>query len=204
MDLQKAWNKLEHDRLEKPAAWQLPRHPEKGRSRHPVIKLRNSLFLTLIFSVVFLFTFVVLIFLFDHWLVKFFIGTIIAAYVFFTVYNYRAYRAVKAQMANAFAGSLKSALQSIHDCVYRSIRFQEKAALFIYPFSVTAGFMMGLAEHNNFDEDIQNIKIIAALLIAILILTPLSYYAARWMYKITYDKYLDQIKKLSEELDRAE
>ncbi len=201
MDLHEAWKKLEEEHLEKPANWKTVEHPEKSRSKHPVIRLKKSLETTLVFAVVFLVLFIVLIFIFDPWLVKLFIGIIIGAYVFFTWYNYITYRDLNLQWQQAFEGSLKSALQNIHSIIYKSIRFQEKAALFIYPFSVMAGYMMGLSEYNNFEQDIQETRVLIALLIAIIILTPACYYLAKWMYKISYDKYLDQLKKLIEEMD---
>jgi len=204
MDLHEAWKKLEHDRLEKPADWKPHEHLEKCRSKHPALKLKKSLETTLGFSVVFLALFIVLIFLFDHWLIKLFIGVVAGAYVFFSWYNYLTLKQLKLQLKQAFDSSLKTSLEQIHKIVFQSIRFQEKAALFIYPFSVIAGYMMGLSQHNNFEQDIQDAKVLLALLIAIVVLTPACYFLAKWMYKISYDKYLNQLKKLIDEMDRPQ
>ncbi|WKZ59406.1 MAG: hypothetical protein QY309_16275 [Cyclobacteriaceae bacterium] len=201
MDLHETWKKLEHDRLEKPADWKPHEHPENCRSKHPALKLKKSLETTLGFSVVFLTLFIVLIFLFDHWLVKLFIGAVGGAYVFFSWYNYITLKELKLQLKQAFDTSLKTSLEQIHRIVFQSIRFQEKAALFIYPFSVIAGYTMGLSQHDNFEQDIQETSVLIALVIAIVILTPACYYLARWMYKVSYDKYLDQLKKLIHEMD---
>jgi hypothetical protein len=204
MDLHKAWKKLEEERLEKPAEWKAAEHPEKCRSRHPVIRLKKSLEITLIFAVVFLIIFIVLLFLFDPWLIKLFIGIIIGAYVFFTWYNYITYRKLKHQWQQAFEGSLKSALQNIHDNVFNSIRFQEKASLFIYPFSAIAGYMMGLSLHPNFEDNIRDTRIIVIMFIAAALLTPLCYFLAKWMYKVSYDKYLNLLQSLIDEIDKPE
>jgi hypothetical protein len=201
MDLHEAWKKLEHEQLEKPANLKAVFRPERGRSKHPALRLKKSLEITLGFSVIFLILFVALFFMFSPWLVKGMIGIIIAAYIFFTWYNFITLLKLKAQLQQAFETSLKVALQQMHDIVYQSIRFQEKAALFIYPFSVMAGYMMGLSEHNNFDQDIQDVRVLIALLIAIIILTPACYYLAKWMYKISYDKYLNQLRNLIAEMD---
>lgn len=204
MDLREAWKKLEEEHLEKPSIWKAVEHPEKSRSKHPVIRLKKSLETTLVFAVVFLLMFVVLIFLFDPWLVKLFIGIVIGAYVFFTWYNYITYLNLKLQWQKALEGSLKAALQNIHSVVYKSIRFQEKASLFIYPFSAIAGFMMGLSIHQNFEEDIRDTRIIVIMFIVAAVLTPLCYYLAKWMYKISYDKYLNQLQSLIHEIDKPE
>jgi hypothetical protein len=39
------------------------------------------------------------------------------------------------------------------------------------------------------------------LAISIAVLTPACYFLAKWMYKVSYDKYLDQLKKLIDEMD---
>lgn len=204
MDLREVWKKLEHDRLEKPAQWSTDAHPEKSKSKHPALKLKKSLETTLGFSIVFLIFFIVLIFLFDHWLIKLFIGAVAGAYIFFSWYNYITLKELKLQLKQAFDTSLKASLEQIHKIVFQSIRFQEKAALFIYPFSVIAGYMMGLAQHDNFEQDIQETSVLVALAIAIVVLTPACYYLARWMYKVSYDKYLDQLKKLIHEMDNQQ
>lgn len=201
MDLREVWKKLEHDRLEKPAQWGTDVHPEKSKSKHPALKLKKSLETTLGFSVAFLIFFTVLIFLFDHWLIKLFIGTVTGAYVFFSWYNYITLKELKLQLKQAFDTSLKTSLEQIHRIVFQSIRFQEKASLFIYPFSVIAGYLMGLSEHDNFEQDIQETSVLVALAIAIVVLTPACYYLAKWMYKVSYDKYLNQLKKLIHEMD---
>jgi hypothetical protein len=204
MDLREAWKKLEHDRLEKPAQWSADARPEKSKSKHPALKLKKSLETTLGFSVAFLIFFIVLIFLFDHWLLKLFIGTVTGAYVFFSWYNYITLKELKLQLKQAFDTSLKTSLEQIHRIVFQSIRFQEKAALFIYPFSVIAGYMMGLSQHDNFEQDIQETSVLVALAIAIVVLTPACYYLAKWMYKVSYDKYLDQLNKLIHEMDNPQ
>ncbi|MFN3839576.1 MAG: hypothetical protein ACK4RF_02620 [Cyclobacteriaceae bacterium] len=203
MDLNKAWKKLEED-LEKPANWNTPEHPEKSGSRHPVIRLKTNLEIALAYTVIFLLIFVVLMFLFDPWLIKLFIAIIISTYVFFAWHNYSIYRNLKSQWQQALEGSLKSALQNIYSVVHTSIRFQEKAALFIYPFSAIAGYMMGLSLHQNFEEDIHNTRIVVIMFITAAVLTPLCYYLARWLFRIYYDKYLNQLQSLIREMEKPE
>jgi hypothetical protein len=201
MNLNEAWKKLEHERLEKPAKWE-PCLPGEGcRSKHPALELKRGLGITLGFSVVFLILVIALIFLFDHPLIKLFTGMVAGSYLFFSVYTYLTLKNVTLQLEQAFDTTLKTSLEKIHRIVLQFIRLQEKAALFIYPFSITAGFMMGLSAGNNFDEDIQDPTTLIILAISIAVLTPACYFLAKWMYKVSYDKYLDQLKKLIDEMD---
>jgi hypothetical protein len=204
MNLREAWKKLEHEQLEKPAAWE-PCLPGEGcRSKHPALVLKRFLGITVGFSLTFLIIFIILIFLFNHWLIKLFIALVAGSYFFFFIYNCITLNRVKLQLKQGFDVSLKTALAKIHDVVFQSLRLQEKAALFIYPLSTTAGFMVGLSSGGNFEEDIQDSTILIILAVSIAVLTPASYFLARWMYKVSYEKYLDQLKKLIDEMDNPQ
>jgi len=67
-----------------------------------------------------------------------------------------------------------------------------------------AGYMMGLSRHNNFDSDIRNSRILLVMFIAAIVMTPVCYYLAKWMYRISYDKYLNQLQSLIDEIDNPE
>ncbi|MCU0357219.1 MAG: hypothetical protein MUE95_06545 [Cyclobacteriaceae bacterium] len=201
MDLQRAWKKLETERLEQPLYIPLSGHPRKLHSRHPAIKMKNGLYISLAFTVAFLAVFVLLFFRYDPWLIKFFTGLMVGVYIFFGVYNFITLNRLNEQLKMAFAGSLKDSLVRIHSIIHQSIRYQERVALFIYPLSAIAGFLMGVGEHDNFEQNIQQPKMLMVLAVAIVIATPLCYWMARWMYKITYDKYLDQLKALIRDME---
>jgi len=201
MNLNEVWKKLEQEQLEKPAEWN-PCLPAAGcRSKHPALELKRALGITLGFSIVFFILFFALIFMFDHSLIKLFTGLVAGAYFFFIGYTYLTLKQVTLQLNQAFDASLKTSLEKIHQIVFQSIRLEEKAALFIYPLSITAGFMMGLSAGNNFEEDIQDPTTLIVLAISIAVLTPACYFLAKWMYKVSYDKYLAQLKKLIDEMN---
>lgn len=204
MDLQSTWNKLDADTLSAPASNLLP--PFKKTSRHPVQKLISALQRTLLFTVVFGLFFVVLLFAFEPWLIRALLVFMVASYALAYRYNLQVYKRVKGVWDKPFDGPLKETLQRIHQLVHSAIRFQERAALFVYPMAVATGYFMGLfvGNENKFDQHLSETFVLATLVIATLILTPLSYYLAKWMYKVSYDRYLHELAYLIHELNKEE
>jgi hypothetical protein len=206
MDLQQTWNKLKEEKLNTPTQKILPNFTK--HSKHPVQKLLQSLLTTLSFAIIIGVFFVVLIFVFDHWLIKLLLILLSSGYLFFVVHNYRTYLTSKKKWSGAIETNLRTSLERIHHVVSSSIRFQEKAALLIYPISVTAGFLMGLFVGGDgvmdFEKDIRDTTVIIILIVAMVILTPSCYYLSHWMYKLSYGKYLDQLKILIDEMKQGD
>ncbi|HMP98866.1 MAG TPA: hypothetical protein PKC24_03730 [Cyclobacteriaceae bacterium] len=199
MELHDAWKKLEAEKLSKPLD---ARFDFKKTSKHPVNKLIRNFKITLGFSVLFELMFIYLLFVFTQPLVQFFTGIMIIVYVFFIVVNYKVLKNL--ERTSQMDGDLKGTLHQIYDNVNASLKFQRKAALIIYPFAVTAGFLMGLSEEKDAVEMMQKSSVIISLLIAIVVLTPLSYLLAVWMEKVSYGKCLKQLQELIKEFDKEE
>lgn len=200
MNLQEVWKKLEMEKLE--VAQPSLLNPWATKSKHPVAKLKEAYKITTIFSVVFLAVFVVLLFLFDQWVVQVAIGATIVGYVFFFVTNFSMFRRIKTGLP--LDGSVKSALQSTYDFITANIRFQERTALFIYPVAAAAGYVMGAAASGaDAWEFIQKPVVLWLLLAFVIIATPLCWMLTRWMYKVSYGVCLAQLRALIEELEQS-
>jgi hypothetical protein len=111
------------------------------------------------------------------------------------------YREIKIDVL--FDSNLRVALKDTHQFITANIRFQERFALFVYPFAGAAGMLVGLASGGGSAEKYLNEKIVIILLILVpLALTPLCWFFARWLYKISYGVCLAELKKLIDEIDR--
>lgn len=77
-----------------------------------------------------------------------------------------------------------------------------KVALFIYPFDITAGFLMGgmSGSGRSVDALLQLHVIQVALVIAIAMLTPLSYYLSRYLFTIFFGRHLQQLDEMITQL----
>lgn len=193
MKLEDIWKKLEEERLEIPSPERV--NPWKSTSRHPVEKLKRAYLYSTGFSVFFLLLFVAMIFVFPHPLVKAGIALVVAGYVFFLVTNLSMYRHINRFDVSAM--NLKSTLQETYDIIRENIRFQEKAALLIYPVATAAGFLMGAAASGaDISKFIQRTEVPYILAGLTIILTPIAYYAARWLHKVSYGACLTQLREL--------
>ena len=200
MDLQEVWKKLETNKLEKPVVGAVE---VRRKSKHPVQKLKTVYLQTTGFSIAFLLMFIILFFLFHEPLVKGGLGLVVICYIFFFIINFSMYR--KINVVLPVDQSLKAALQHTHDFITENIRFQERTALFIYPVAGTAGFMMGgSAGGGDVIKMMQDTTVIIVLVAVLVILTPLCYYLAKWMYKVSYGKCLKELKEMITELEKPD
>jgi hypothetical protein len=198
-DLHKIWKALADEKLDMPIGGKiiLPK-----RSKHPVQKLKNGYLLSTGFSIVFLLAFIVLFFLFEQRIVKISLAFVILGYIFFLVTNYSMYYKIKVNLP--VDQSLRKTLNHTIEFVTANIRFQERTALFIYPVAATSGFLMGGTFSGDLASFMQQPSTIMLLIACIIILTPICYLLAHWMYKVSYGKWLVELKNLVSELEKAE
>jgi len=196
-DLQELWKKME-DKQWKELPSDLP-FSFSGKSRHPVQKLKTAFALALGYVVFFEGVFVYLLFAFPQPLVRIFLMLVVAAYVFYFFVNLKVYNFIKKE--TDFSLNLKQTLTAIYEKISASLQFQRKSVIVIYPISATAGFLMGLSIENDTLTAMQEKVMILALIITVIVLTPLCYWAARWMENVSYGRYLKQLKLLIQSLE---
>ncbi len=199
MDLTEAWKKLESDTLSKPVAGSV--HIQKT-SKHPVQKLILLFKVTLGFALFFELGFIYLFAIMPQLIVKVFLVIMIITYAFYFLLNYKVLRKIKHSFRLDL--SLKNTLKQVYDNTMSTLAFQRKSSLFIYPLAATAGFLMGLAAEKDAAMMMQKWQVQVILLISIIILTPSCYYLARWMEKVSYGKYLHQLRNLIAQFEKEE
>lgn len=199
MDLKEAWKKLEQEKLNQPAVGAVE---VRKNSKHPMQKLIQLSKITLAFVIFFELCFSFLLVIMEQPIVKVFLIIMIIAYLFFFVINYRVLRDI--QKSFRLDLNLKSTLKQVYDNTMSTLAFQRKASIIIYPLAATAGFLMGLAEEKDAAIMMQKWQVVLALVISIIILTPSCYYLARWMEKVSYGKYLSQLRELIQQFEKDE
>ncbi|MFN4946104.1 MAG: hypothetical protein ACOVOF_05165 [Chryseotalea sp.] len=203
MDLQEVWKKLNEDKLSKTTSQ--VSLLSNFKSKHPVQKLIVALQATLAFSLAFGILFFVLIFFYSYWLLQILLGIIVIAYIWFYLHNKNIYKKLKREWESTLSGNVHQALQSIYKIVTDSSRLQERAAIFIYPISISAGYLIGL-QGGSGTNDIEAVflkkEILLVLLGTIIVFTPLCYFLSKWMYKVSFGVYLKQLKNLLENLNK--
>ncbi len=199
MDLKEIWKKLETDKLNKPV---LGAVEVRNSSHHPVQKLIKLFKLTLGFAIFFELAFTYLLVVTPQPIVKVFLIIMIIVYLFFFLLNYKVLRNI--QHSFRLDLNLKSTLKQVYENTSSTLAFQRKASLIIYPLAATAGFLLGLSVEKDAALMIQKWQVQIALLISIIILTPSSYLLALWMEKVSYGKYLAQLKDLLQQFEQEE
>lgn len=172
----------------------------KKDSCDPLIRLRKNLGIKLIWIAGFSLLFLLLIITTDKLYNRILISPLLLAYAVGLTLIYGQYRML------GFVDKSQNMRYILKAYYYRITRIQQyelKVAVFLYPISITAGFVYGFSLKRSADEILTDIKILTILIITNLILIPLCYYLARWMDRKAYGRYLDQLKEDIDQLETA-
>lgn len=195
MDISETWKKLEKEKLERPIEGDF----QKGKSKHPVERLKQNYFIKTIMMVVFLLCFAGMFLYFDQLLIKVTLGVLVAAYAIFLVSSYLMYKNIKSDVS--MDRSLITVLTETKERVSRGVRFETTSSMIIFPFAATAGYMMGYTvsgnDINNIFNSTTQILIFTAVLVVFMVL---GYFLGRKLTREGYGKYLDQIGGMIEQL----
>jgi len=195
MELHDVWRKLESEHLSKPVYGTIT-VPEK--SKHPVQKLITGFRIALAFVILFQIVFVYLLTATKQPVVQAGIAVIIGIYVYFFIHNLQVL--LRIQKLHRLDANIRETLQNIYDTVTRALAFQRRISLVFYPICATAGFLLGLSIESEVMDLLQKPIIQITLAVTVVVLTPLSYLLARWMERISYGKYCQQLKDLMEQI----
>jgi hypothetical protein len=79
---------------------------------------------------------------------------------------------------------------------------QQKLSIFIYPIALTGGFILGgvVGSAKRVEEMLYNSKMLGILGITMLVMVPLCYLGARWMFNYAYGSHLKKLKAMIDQL----
>lgn len=153
-------------------------------------------------EIVILIGFLGLLFYIDGFLFRLFTGILCVSYVaaiLFNIYMVRNYLREPAPDQ-----SLKEYLTKLLNNMNKAFRSVELIALMIYPIAMTAGFLLPLTLEGKIDL-IYNEPVVQGILIACyIVLTPLCWYFAKYMNKVAFGKYLNQLEDILKDLNRQD
>lgn len=172
----------------------------RKHSKHPVHKLQRNLLISLGFTVFFLIAFSTLFFFVNEWIIRGLLVIIIAFYLAGTVFTYKEWQHNRGILLSD--QPVKDALQNIINRIRRSLRTSERVAIFVYPVSIAAGFLLGFSVEKDLSLLLDKPIGIIMLLVVIIVGTPASHWLAKWMNKKAYGKYLDEIEKTLNEMNQ--
>ncbi len=155
-------------------------------------KLKTTLLTNMMWAVLCAVLYVFVLINFTQWQILILIGITLAFTVWALFTAFQLYISVN---PNVQANGLLAELKRNRDAINRWMKIQQRVALAIYPFSATGGFLLGGVSSSGKSIEVLMAKPVFgwSLVIAIMILTPLSYLLAKWLFKKSFGKVVQQM-----------
>ena len=172
----------------------------KIQSKLPLKKLKQNLLIGIVSAVVISSGYLVIFFFIHIWQVQAALGVLIVFNTVILVDSWRLYRRIPATLSPS--NSLKEELALHYNSFQRWWAVQQKMGLFVYPVAAAGGFVLGgtLGSGKPVAALLDNPKMVGILGITILVLVPICYFGARWMFNYAYGRHLKQLKATIDDL----
>ena len=171
-----------------------PGFANKLQAHHPLMKLKRNLLINIIWSIVITLIYVLLIIIFPVWPVwlalaitsLFNIATVWPAIGF--------YREIQPEVSSS--QGLLQQMKVQHHAISAWGKLQLRLALFVYPVATAGGYFLGgiLGSGRTVDELLGQKLFVWVLPIAIIVLVPLSYLLAKWMFRKSFGRHLNALQ----------
>lgn len=165
-------------------------------SKHPLSKLRRTLWISIILAAVITLLYVPMIFLIPVWQVILSLIILVFYNLFIIKDSLKLYK--KLPDAVIPDHSLKEELNMHYEGFMQWWRLQQRTSLFIYPVAATGGFIWGgmMGSGKPVEEFLYNPAMLSILGITLLVLVPLSYWFARILFQQMFGRHLKKLKQL--------
>lgn len=171
-------------------------------SHHPLHKIRKNLLINICFGIAICLLYAYVLIAFGYWEVRVCLGIVLLFTAWAIHTAWKQYRLFQTGVSpnNSVLPELKRQYESIHFWMKTQLRI----ALFIYPISATGGFFLGgtIGSGKPVEAVMSKPAMWVILLVVLLILVPLCHILAKWMFRISFGKHIDALKRNIEDLER--
>jgi len=138
---------------------------------------------------------------FAIWQIQILLAIVLVFCIWTVVITVKLYRQTNIIIASG--ASLLEQLKSNKASVERYISVQMKVSLFVYPFDIAAGFLVGGVAGSGKPVEVFFQHTIAQVMlgVVIVIFTPLSYYLTRYLFQLFFGRYMAQLTQLIADLE---
>ncbi len=170
------------------------------QSKLPLKKLKRNLLIGMFWAALITLLYIILFFFIHLWQVYIALCVMTFFNIWIMIDTWKLYKNTNENITPS--NSLKQELQKNYNGFQNWWKLQEKAGLFVYPIAAAGGFIIGGVEGSGKPVEVflYNFKMIGVLVISLLVLVPICYYGARWMFNYAYGKHLKKLKNLIDEL----
>jgi hypothetical protein len=172
----------------------------KLHSRLPLKKLKQNLLIGIVWALLITIGYIILFFKINIWQVQIALCVLVIFNTIIMLDSWRLYKKTPSTISPS--NSLKEELTLHYNSYQRWWAIQRKVSLFIYPIAVTGGFILGgtLGSNKPVEAFLYNSKMLGILGVTVLIMVPLCYFGAKWMFNYAYGKHLKKIKSTIDDL----
>lgn len=172
----------------------------KLQSKLPLKQLKQNLLIGIVWALLISIGYIIIFFLFSIWQVYVSLGVLIVFNAIIILSSWRLYKRTPSVISTS--NSLKEELSLHYNSFQQWWSVQQKFSLFVFPIAIAGGFILGgsLGSGKPVDEFMYNPKMLIALSITILVLVPLCYFGAKWMFNYAYGKHLKKLKSAIDDL----
>jgi len=162
------------------------------KSEDAIRKLNKRMAWKIGFTLIFTPLYIAAFFFVDNWLPQLLFTIITLAHIGGLIFFIQRYR--KARSFDLGARDTRSVIEAYIANIKETVRQEEMAGLILYPIAAASGFFLSLLQKMTLEEALADNRILITLLILLIVITPISHWAARWMNKKTFKKYLDLLE----------
>lgn len=193
MSLEQQWKQLDEQGDEELRSLLQPQKLQRLQSRNPLQKIKSLIVAGLFFSVAITALYGYLLVAYPYWPITVSLAVGIGFNVWVSVTSWQLYRQINPFVQEA----VLQEMQHYYNSVMIWYRLQERVALFVYPVALAGGFLLGGMEGSgkSIEEIMSKPMMWVALGITIIILVPLCWWLARWMFRKSFGRYLKQLKQ---------
>lgn len=166
----------------------------------PIETLQRHLRINFYYGIAFIVCYISIGLFFPHWSIITFVA-VAASFTLYTVVT--GYSLFKKLINWQKELGLVQELKKINEALEKWLKLTERIALLVYPFAISGGFILGgtLSANMSFmDLFDSNIKIYA-LILCVVILTPVSYYLTKYLNQKAFGAYINRIKQLIKDVE---
>jgi membrane protein YdbS with pleckstrin-like domain len=167
----------------------------KRPSKNPLQKIRQGLLMNIGWGILISIGYVAIIFYFPIWIVQLCMSVVLMFTIWAVYTAWIQYK--KIQLTQTAGGTLLDEMRTYYDSVTEWMRTQQRVALFIYPVSAAGGFFLGgvLGSGKPVEYFMGKPFFLIMLVVCVVVLVPVCYYVARWLFNYSFGKYLLALKQ---------
>ncbi len=133
---------------------------------------------------------------------KILLSIMLAAYIIGDILLWQEYLALK-QHIDMMSNLLEN-MVAVRDKIKSVIKYEQLIGLALYPISVVAGLLLGMSVGKENPVIMDKTSDWVVMVVSILIIVPISHWAAKAMNKKAFGKYLDKLENNIIELEKIE